>query len=849
MRHVADRPIAAWLCLALTGGITFQAEGAEPLPFTRVLPILQKHCFSCHGVDKPKGDLRIDRLDPDLIKGKDGDHWREVLDRLNFGDMPPETEPAMAAEDRELLTTWLVQERRRASLAKNSTAHFRRLTRREYERTMQDLLGLPLPFAAKLPEDGRSSDGFRNNGEMLRMSRRQYETYLQIADEALAEAIVSGAPPEVHRYRFELTGDKPNELQVTSLPRPDDRPGESFEYFRKEGKEKAFRIWNMAVREDQNQPKDPDGALPPSAVRRHSEAAIKLPPHCFAAGFHRAFRTGETLIRVRVARLEWDDEVAAATGEKNPARVPLLTAALGCTNFHGVELKTIGESIVIDHTDYRTHEFRVRMENMPVPNVGPPADKNAAVLALWNSARAIKGEVNPPRLKIQWVEFESPYLERWPPAAHRNILFPNDSSLSEPEYARKVIERFATKAYRRPLTSSELDRLMQYWSQSRQSADSIEPSLRETLGVILSSPQFLGLAANNSAGAQQRLDDYELAARLSYFLWSTTPDETLLELAAKAQLHEPKVLAAQTRRMIQDPKAWQFIEQFTEQWLELDRLQRVTVNKRHYPAFNDELASGMRLETLHYFGEILRSDANIAQLLSSDFTCVNETLAAHYGIAGVVGPQFRRVALEPAHHRGGVLTHASVLTGTSDGSDGHPVKRGTWLLKNLLDEPPPPPPPTVPELDRKDPKVRELTIPQAMALHRESASCVGCHRKIDPWGLAFEEYDAIGNWQRDGEGASLRKQRTRHAIDSTAELPGGAKIDGMAALQAELLRSRQDDFRKALLRKVLAYALGRSLTLEDLAAADDLAPSLKLRGDGLATLVELITASAAFQSK
>ncbi len=840
----APRLIAFLLALSLVGGFSASTSAAEPLKFELVAPILKKHCHSCHAGDKPKGDLRLDRLDPDLIKGKDGDHWREVYDRLNFGDMPPEDQPPLAAEDRELLISWLVQERRRAALAKNSTAHFRRLTRREYELTMQQLLGLQLPFAAKLPEDGRSTDGFRNNGEMLRMSPRQYETYLQIADEALAEAIVSGPPPEVHRYRFETIGDKPNELQISQLPKPDDRPGESFEYFRRDGKDKAFRIWNMATREDKNQPKDPDGALPPSAVRRHSEAAIKLPPYCFAAGFHRAFRNGEMLIRVRVANLP-----SKETGEHVETRTPLLTVALGCTNFHGVELKTIGEPIVIDHTDFRTHEFRVRMETMPLPNVGPPADKNAAVLAAWNSATAIKGEIYPPRLKIEWVEIETPYLQRWPTESHTKLLFPNDDNLSEPDYARQVVERFAAQAYRRPLASSELDRLMQYWNQSRQTADSLEQSLRETLGVVLSSPQFLGLAANNSAGAKQRLDDYELAARLSYFLWSTTPDQTLLDLAARSQLHDPKILAAQTRRLIQDPKAWQFIEQFTEQWLELDRLQRVTVNKRHYPSFNEDLAAAMRLETLHFFGEVLRSDASIAQLLNSDFTCVNATLAEHYGIAGVDGPQFRRVQLDGSHHRGGVLTHASILTGTSDGSDGHPVKRGMWLLKNLLDETPPPPPPTVPELDRKDPKVRDLTIPQAMALHRESTSCLGCHKKIDPWGLAFEEYDAVGLWQRDGEGAALRKNRTRHPIESTAELPGGVKIDGMQSLQAELLRTRHDDFRKTLLRKVLAYALGRSLTLEDLAAADELAPKLKERGDGLATLVEVITASTAFQSK
>jgi hypothetical protein len=275
----------------------------------------------------------------------------------------------------------------------------------------------------------------------------------------------------------------------------------------------------------------------------------------------------------------------------------------------------------------------------------------------------------------------------------------------------------------------------------------------------------------------------------------------------------------------------------------------VTVSKSTYPGFDDQLAAAMRLETIHFFGEVLRSDMSIFQFLASDFTCVNDTLAAHYGIAGVTGPKFRKVKLDEAHQRGGVLTHASVLTGLSDGKDGHPVKRGMWLLKNLFDETPPPPPPSVPELNRDNPKVRNLTIPQALAVHRNNAACMGCHRKIDPWGIAFEEYDAVGNWQRDGVGATLRKRRTSHPIDAKTELPTGVKIDGMRELRSELVRSKSDQFRRAMLRKVMTYALGRSLTLGDVEAADALVPALRERGDRLPALIELIAGSDPFQSK
>ena len=198
---------------SLVGALPPGLRADEPIPFARVAPLFQKHCYGCHGAEKPKGKLRIDKLDPDFVKGNDGDHWRDVLDRLNFGDMPPAKEPALKKEDRELMTAWLAQERRRAALAKNQATHFRRLTRREYERTMQDLLGLPIEFGARLPEDGRSKDGFRNDGDALRMSPLQYETYLQIADEALAEAIVTGPPPVVHRYRLSV-GEKHANYEV-----------------------------------------------------------------------------------------------------------------------------------------------------------------------------------------------------------------------------------------------------------------------------------------------------------------------------------------------------------------------------------------------------------------------------------------------------------------------------------------------------------------------------------------------------------------------------------------------------------------------------------------------------------
>jgi len=477
MPHSAQGWILA--LVALLAGFRLGALRAdESVPFSRVQSLFQKHCYSCHGIEKPKGGLRIDKLDPDLVKGKDGDDWLVVMDRLEFGDMPPEKEPALRKEDREFLTAWIAQGHRQAELAKSQAPTFRRLTRREYERTMQDLLGLPIEFGSRLPEDGKSKDGFRNDGDALRMSPLQYETYLQIADEALTEAIVTGAPPVVHRYR--ITVDK---FGVEALPQPTDRPGESFDYA-----SHPFNITNMGIipqrppgggkgRKPLPNPYPPN-ILPPSAIVRFQEAAVRAPKNSVALRMHQAFRKGETVIKVRAARIELKEGAGCS-------RVPILTVAMGSSNFHGVELKTVDEPIVIDHTDFRTYEIRVRMENVSVPNTGPLNDRNSTILAVWNSAQEIASESPPPLLKIEWIEIESPYLETWPPKTHTDILFANDG-LDEKAYAREVLRRFATRAYRGPLAPAELERLVNYWTVARENTDSLEVSLRETLGVVLS---------------------------------------------------------------------------------------------------------------------------------------------------------------------------------------------------------------------------------------------------------------------------------------------------------------------------------------------------------------------------
>ena len=871
-----------------SGSAATPAASAEDT-FAQLAPIFQRSCGACHGAEKAESELRIDRLDPDLVGGADHARWRKVFDRLSSGDMPPEDATPLPEADRERLKQWLVRELKRGELARNPPAHFRRLTRQEYERTMQDLLGLPLEFGKRLPEDGRAKSGFRNDGDMLRMSPLQFELFSQIAEEALDRVIVEGPPPVAHRYRFTPV-DRPRDyLEVTVLPRPDGRPCETFPYVTgstAQGPAVPFRIWNMhdhphamqwmglknrppaaqpaaAGKNDaaatENQSASPTPQTPavepnpyhmlgPSPFSRGNESYH--PPRGLVIGLERAFRE-DALIRVRVSRLP------EAEGGGDPARPPWLALAIGTTTFKGVALKTVGQPIVIDHDDFRVHEFRVRMENFPAPGTDASADArvrqfNATVLAAWNAAPAIRN-VSPPLLRIDWIELETPFIEQWPPANHRAIVPVDGGSMAEAARARQVIERFASRAFRRPLEAAELDRLCGLWKTARADASSFEASLRETLAVVLAAPEFLALpatrggavsggatpAAAAGSAAPQRVDDFQLAARLSYFLWSTTPDDRLMAAAQSGQLREPDRLAEQVRRMLADPRSWGFFEQFTEQWLELDRLQRVVFDRRL--GFSEELVADMRQETVHFVAALVRENRSLFQLVDSPDTFLNQALAAHYGIEGVAGPEFRSVALAPQHQRGGVLTHAAVLAGTSDGVEGHPIKRGMWLVKNLLDEPPPPPPPNVPEIQRENPKNKGLTMAQMLAQHRESKACAGCHRQIDPWGLAFEEYDAVGRWRA--------RPRPKNQADALVELPTGAKISGLRELKAELVRSKADVMRRAVSRKLLAYALGRTLNIADVEAADALAARLRDRGDGLGDLVVMIVQGEAFQAR
>lgn len=438
-------------------------------------------------------------------------------------------------------------------------------------------------------------------------------------------------------------------------------------------------------------------------------------------------------------------------------------------------------------------------------------------------------------LFVQYLEIDAPGAtwEQMPPA-HRKIVFLKPTGDNHFVIARKALNRFATRAFRRPVKPSELDRLCQIVSLVEKDGQPFERGIQVAVQAVLSSPHFLFRVESDHPGG--KLNGYELASRLSYFLWSSMPDDRLIALAASGKLSKPSVLALESQRMLKDPRSSALGENFAAQWLNLRKLNIVQPDPKLYPGFSESLRTAMMSETRQFFDHVLREDRPVTDFLNAKYSFMNEELAKHYGISGVSGNEFRQVSLVGTP-RSGILTQASILTLTSNPTRTSPVKRGKWVLDQLLNQPPPPPPPNVPDLKGKE-EVAGKTLRQRMELHRKDPVCASCHQRMDPIGFSLENFDGTGKWRTQEDG-------TR--IDASGVLPNGTKFDGPDELRG-LLVSMKGDFYGCLADKMLTFALGRGTERSDKCYLDDISKTLA-RKPQFSTLVTQIVQSEPFRQR
>ncbi|MGB0371921.1 MAG: DUF1592 domain-containing protein [Opitutales bacterium] len=520
--------------------------------------------------------------------------------------------------------------------------------------------------------------------------------------------------------------------------------------------------------------------------------------------------------------------------------MPAIRAYAGTRTDDGMDYETFGDSRVVDapNGQAKIYEFIGNFENLPVPDAGSNLSgdlSNTMVLGLWNDFLVKKSSASGPPLKIHSMEIEAPYYEQWPPKSHTEIFFDSPKIGNEEAYTAEVLGTFIEKAFRRNIAQEELELYMSFWRAVRPDYEIYEESVKEVMVAVLCSPNFLYLVNPESVDGNERYDQNLLASRLSYFLWNAPPDEELLALAETGKLLEN--IDEQVDRMVEDEKTYEMVQAFARDWLRVDRLEQMDTNVEDYPDFTRFVKEDLAKETYHFINEVLREDMSIMKLIDSEFTMLNQNLAEFYGIDGVEGSHFQRVDLPGNSLRGGLLTQGAFLNGHSDGIQSHPIKRAVWLKEKILGEPPPPAPPNVPELDPDTPGFEKLTLKEQLELHRNKASCVDCHLKIDPYGVVFENFDASGRFVTEFKGKP---------VDAKSQLPDGTEVEGVSGIKQYILEQRQDSFAKSLVEHMYAYALGRNVSFADEAEIDGIVALVRQDGYRFKSVIEHIVSSDSF---
>lgn len=831
--------------------------------FTQTItPFLNSHCLKCHGSESQEGDFRVDQQLPnEFLRHAVSEKWNEVLNMLNAGEMPPADEPQPNVERATRVVEWIERELLRAEKSRRDrTIVLRRLNRQEYNNTIRELTGIDFQLADELPEDP-SAAGFDNNGAALSVSPFHLERYLQVAEQILDRVLVDESqPPPTIKWRFELEQD---ELRTDHNRIFVDDRNQRVMMTRYSNQDRNGLVeipyWGVGCRISYFQVPYPGeyiirvraaGRVPPESVVRVEGPRIDL-----------------LLQQERESKLANDAERNKARQQYDMWSRPSVrkhfetdrsyrygSPRLKVATWLGSQQR-IDAELSIDARPEEPHEYEIRTWFTP-EKAGITLSNEYRIPHHHLNGRVTRHPEFPrPTLLIDWVQIEGPIHDAWPPSSHTRILI--DSPHRDGDqvmYAREVLTNFMPRAWRRPVQQEELDAMLTLYQRVRADHASFRDAIKVPLIAVLSSPAFLYLVEETESDEHQTasawLNDYQLASRLSYFLWSSMPDEELLQLAGSQSLSDTATLRAQVARMLADNRSGALVRNFAGQWL---GLREVGVNppvRDTYFRYDDHLQVSMRRESEAFFDHILRNNRSVLEFLKSDYVTIDERLARFYDIPGVTGGHFRPVKVPPGVPRGGLVTQAAILSITSNGTRTSPVWRGAWILENLLGDPPPPPPPNADDIPPTAQDRNQITLRERLELHREHPQCARCHNKIDPLGFALENFAASGEWRTREHRIYMNPptQNDGPEIDARGVMPDGTQIEGIEGLQRELLK-RQDQFLKCLAEKLYTYALGRQLGYADQPYIEAAVAAMKTNHHTLRSLIHHIVDSELFRKK
>jgi len=839
--------------LALIPAIAVAAEPAKWIPDAEgyaktVKPFFAAHCAKCHEGPKVKGEFATDekRLPNDFADVANRGKWKEIANVLNSHEMPPEKEKQPTAKDVAAVVDWIEEQAVRVELAKRSSGSvLRRLNRSEYKNAIRDLFGIDFDVSA-FPQDPPAG-GFDNNGGALSLSPLHIETYMSAARQIVDRAFVEGDRPQGIKWRFDPQAGAMDARRI-KLDAANDSVIVNGNENVQSGK------WVVVHHEAWNKHVDARNFRVPLAgdyiIRVKAAGKVPSKKDVIASADKLLAKRRDDETKQNPKGKKWHDEAYANDLEhfKTDRRYHYGPPRIKLTQQLGPQPRTVAEFDADGTLEKpKIHEIVARFTT---ESAGVGFEYAYSIpRSLENFRMQNKDEFARPELMIEWFEIEGPIFDAWPPSSHANVIFDSPKrKTDEHGYAEEVLSKFLRKAYRRPVTADDVATKLKTYEDARKGGATFIEALRRAVAAALVSSHFLFLVEEKRE-ANAKLSDHELAARMSFFLWSSLPDEELRKAADAGKLADAVERKKQVARMLEDPKADAFVKNFAGQWLGLRDVGSNPPSMDLYPQYDRHLELSIVAESESFFREVLLKGHPARTLVKSDFVVINERLARFYGIDGVKGDEFCKVGVPKGVHRGGIPTQASILTTTSNGTRTSPVKRGTWILKTLLGIDPGLPVANAGEIAPKVPGIDKATVRKRLEIHRTLDQCARCHNKIDPLGFALENYNACGEWrEQEGFGYQGRIEKDDPKIDATSKMIDGTRIVGIEGLQEAILKN-EDLFLGSLASKVLTYALGRELGLADRPTVKAAVAHMKANRTTLQSLLEFVATCDAFGTK